>query len=54
MLWQIAYYATAVLAGLILLTGAVPSPLDFVAYLALGVGATWMPLAWILGRSPFY
>ena len=77
-LWRLAYYATAVLAGLMLLTGAVPSPLDFVAYLALGLGATWiqyrragrdtftsslswlavvgvtwLPLAWILGRSPF-
>lgn len=41
-LWQVAYYATAVLAGLILLTGVLPSPIDFVAYLALGLGATWI------------
>lgn len=41
-LWQVAYYATAVTAGLILLTGVLPSPIDFVAYLALGLGATWI------------
>ena len=41
-LWQVAYYATAVLSGLLLLTAIVPSPWDFVAYIAIALGATWI------------
>ena len=42
LLWQVAYYATAVLSGLLLLTGIVPSPWDIVAYIAVALGATWI------------
>ena len=39
---MVAYYATAVLAGLIVALSLVPYPLDIVVLLALGLGATWI------------
>ncbi len=41
-LWRLAYYATAVFSGLLLVTGIVPSPWDIVAYIAVALGATWI------------
>ena len=41
-LWRLTYYATAVVSGLILLTGALPWPMDFFVLLAIGLAATWI------------